>query len=72
MATHSSILALNIPWTEESGQLQSIGSQSQTGLKRLGMCACKKSMVAAQQEGPRISTFQIWKLTFTPCQSAKA
>ena len=27
MATHSSILALRIPWTEEPGMLQSIGSQ---------------------------------------------
>ena len=27
MATHSSILALRIPWTEESGGLQSMGSQ---------------------------------------------
>ena len=27
MATHSSILALRIPWTEESGGLQSTGSQ---------------------------------------------
>ena len=27
MATHSSILALEIPWTEEPGGLQSIGSQ---------------------------------------------
>ena len=26
MATHSSILAWRIPWTEESGRLQSIGS----------------------------------------------
>jgi len=25
MATHSSILAWKIPWTEEPGQLQSIG-----------------------------------------------
>jgi len=25
MATHSSILAWNIPWTEESGRLQSRG-----------------------------------------------
>ena len=31
MATHSSILAWEIPWTEEPGRLQSIGSQkSQT------------------------------------------
>ena len=27
MATHSSILAWRIPWTEECGGLQSIGSQ---------------------------------------------
>ena len=30
MATHSSILARRIPWTEEPGGLQSMGSQSQT------------------------------------------
>ena len=34
MATHSSILAWRIPWTEEPGGLQSIESQSQTQLKR--------------------------------------
>ena len=34
--THSSILAWEIPWTEEPGGLQSIGLQkSQTQLKRL-------------------------------------
>ena len=27
MATHSSILAWEIPWTEEPGRLQSLGSQ---------------------------------------------
>ena len=27
MATHSSILAWKIPWSEESGRLQSLGSQ---------------------------------------------
>ena len=32
MATHSSILAWGIPWTEEPGGLQSVGSQSQTKL----------------------------------------
>ena len=30
MATHSSILAWRIPWTEEPGRLDSTGSQSQT------------------------------------------
>ena len=32
MATHSSILAWRIPWTEEPGGLQSTGSQSWTQL----------------------------------------
>ena len=32
MATHSSILAWRIPWREEPGGLQSMGSQSQTQL----------------------------------------
>ena len=32
MATHSSILAWEISWTEEPGGLQSMGSQIQTGL----------------------------------------
>ena len=32
MATHSTILAWRIPWTEEPGGLRSIGSQSQTRL----------------------------------------
>ena len=33
MATHSSILAWDIPWTEEPGELQFMGLQkNQTGL----------------------------------------
>ena len=32
MATHSSILAWEIPWTEEPGGLQSMGQESQTQL----------------------------------------
>ena len=35
MATHSSILAWRIPWTEEHGGLQAMGSQSQTWLSDL-------------------------------------
>ena len=30
MATHSSLLAWRIPWTEESGGLQSIESQKES------------------------------------------
>ena len=32
MATHSSVLAWKMPWTEEPGGLQSMGSQSWTRL----------------------------------------
>ena len=39
MATHSSIPAWRIPWTEEPGGLQSMGSQSRTQLKQLSMHA---------------------------------
>ena len=35
MATHSSMLAWRIPWTEEPGGLPSMGSQSWSQLKRL-------------------------------------
>ena len=38
MATHSSILAWRVPWTEEPGWLLSIGSQSR--LKWLSLHAC--------------------------------
>ena len=46
MATHANILAQRIPWTEEPGQLQSVGLQSQTQLEQLNMhvhkymCVC--------------------------------
>ena len=32
MATHCSFLAWRVPWTEDPGGLQSLGSQSQTRL----------------------------------------
>jgi len=35
MATHSSIIARKIPWTEEPGKLQSMGLQSQTQMSDL-------------------------------------
>ena len=42
MATHSSILAWRIPWTEEPGGLQSMGLQTQTQLKRLSTHTSRK------------------------------
>ena len=37
MATHFSILAQRIPWTEEPGGPQSMGSQSRKQLKRFSI-----------------------------------
>ena len=34
IATYSSILAWEIPWTQEPGELQSMGSQSRTQLSK--------------------------------------
>ena len=51
MATHSSILAWRVPWTEEPGGLQSTGSQNQTepplhartvDLRKLNSISCGK------------------------------
>ena len=52
MATHSSILAWRIPWTEEPGGLQSMGSQSDV-TKRLTLSLYDKGihMVIRQEKG---------------------
>ena len=44
MATHSSILAWRIPWTEEPGRRWPIVSQSQTRLKGLSLRACVQGL----------------------------
>ena len=44
MTTYSRILVWRIPWTEESGRLQSMVSQSQTRLKRLSTHTCTMSL----------------------------
>ena len=45
MATHSSVLAWRIPWTEEPGGLQVLGvSQSQTRLKQLSSSSSSMSI----------------------------
>ena len=52
MATHSSILAQEIPWTEEPGGLQSTGSQkSQTRLWVPGsgvLISCRANLIREQ------------------------
>ena len=55
MATHSSIPAWRIPWTEEPGGLQSTGLQSQTRLSEFtsgGGCppGLKRTRLAGREE----------------------
>ena len=62
MATHSSILAWRIPWTEEPGGLQSMGSQSQTGLMQLSMLAHQVHSFPRVNDGrisPPLSTLEL-------------
>ena len=49
MATHSSILAWQIPWKVETGGLQSMRSQSQTGLKQLNTRLCGEQLRATEE-----------------------
>ena len=51
IAPHSRILAWKIPWTEEPGRLQPMGSQSRTHLRDFHFCNYR----------PR-STWTQWKL----------
>ena len=50
MATHSSILAWEIPWTEDPGRLQSMGLQkSQTQLSdQVPLCIVLESLLCPQ------------------------
>ena len=48
MATHSSILAWEIPWTEESGGLQSMGSRR-----------VRQDLTTKQQQ-TRLSSFRLY------------
>ena len=50
MAPHSSTLAWRIPWREEPGRLQSMGSHSRTRLKRLSSSSSRSSLLAAMYE----------------------
>ena len=43
MAAHSSILAWRMPWTDESGGLQSMVTESRTELKRLSTHRTRKT-----------------------------
>ena len=51
MATHSSILAQEIPWTEELGGLQSLGLQKNRTRLFLGLKALKISSLTSIPSG---------------------
>ena len=65
MATHSSILAWRIPWTEEPGRLQFMGSQSRTQLKRFSTHLCCEAcglLVPQPESKPLPSALEEWSL----------
>ena len=53
MATHSSILAWKIPWTEEPGGLPSMGSQSLTQLRNFTFHLWSSPMVCCSFRGAK-------------------
>ena len=73
MATHSSILTCRIPWTEEPGRLQSMGSQEldMTGaiITHLAAAASPGNMVKGKFMGPTPNTLNhnLWELEPVMC-----
>ena len=62
MAPHSSILAWKIPWTEEPGRLQSMGSMSRT---RLGDFTFTFHFHALEEEMATYSSVLAWRIPGT-------
>ena len=77
MATHSSTLAWKIPWAEEPGRLQFMGSQSWTRLKRLSSSSSFPSwasLVAQMVKNqPVMQETLVWSLGWEdPLEKGKA
>ena len=62
MATYSTILAWTIPWTEEPGRLQSMGSLSRT---RLSSFTFTFRLHALEKEMATHSTVLAWRIPGT-------
>ena len=62
MATHSSTLAWKIPWMEEPGRLQSMGSLSQT---RLSNFTFTSHFPALEKEMAAHSSVLAWRIPGT-------
>ena len=56
MATHSSILAWRLPWTEEPGGLQSMGCKEPDTTERLTLSFCMQPEFPDSQAVPDIRT----------------
>ena len=75
MATHSSILAWRIPWTEGPVELQSMGLQSRTQLKQFSRHApiqeCRLYNLLCVGGGVCKTLLELlnylWQLTFPGC-----
>ena len=61
MATHSSILAWKIPWTEEPGRLQSMGSQSWTVTNRTNFGQLKEN--GSKLKLVKLTPTESWELS---------
>ena len=69
MATHSSILAWRIPWTEEPGKLQSMGCKEFKWLKHLSMhwihevgLNSEESIIIGSPPPPSLHTRYVWNM----------
>ena len=62
MATHSSIPAWRIPWTEEPGRLQFLASQSWTQLLQVGMHTCRAAEYLYKAMGFQEFSLQLKRL----------
>ena len=64
MATHSSILAWRILWTEEPGRLQFVGSQVRQDLatKPLPLAQKQKHRSMEQDRKPRNKSTNLWSI----------
>ena len=70
MATHSSILAWRIPWTEEPGRLQSMGSQELDTTEQLPLILipCSQNWCEGQMRYCIYFTHYKIQLTLEQCQ----
>ena len=62
MATHSSILAWKIPWTEEPGGLQCTGSERWDTTERVHMSVCSYKMLVSMEILNRIACVCVYML----------